>query len=81
MNISNLTGINCNLLSVDGVHNPEVASICGASAALALSDVPWGPPIGRCLDFDNVWIFNQFCGVFKSFEMYTNVFQTKIIVS
>jgi len=48
------TGINCNLLSVDGVHNPEVASICGASAALALSDVPWGPPIGAVqLGYEN----------------------------
>jgi len=40
------TGINCNLLSVDGLHNPEVASINAASAALMLSDVPWGPAVG-----------------------------------
>ena len=27
-------GLNCNLLSVDGIHDPEVLSINGASAAL-----------------------------------------------
>ena len=33
-------------MSVDGLHNPEVASINAASAALMLSDVPWGPAVG-----------------------------------
>lgn len=42
----NCSGINCNLLSVDGIHNPEIAAICAASAALTLSDVPWGPALG-----------------------------------
>ncbi|XP_023328029.1 polyribonucleotide nucleotidyltransferase 2, mitochondrial [Eurytemora carolleeae] len=40
------TGLNCNLLSVDGIHDPEVLSINGASAALSISDVPWGPAVG-----------------------------------
>ena len=31
---------------MDGVHNPEIASINAASAALVLSDVPWGPAVG-----------------------------------
>jgi polyribonucleotide nucleotidyltransferase len=38
--------VNCNLLSVDGVHDPEVLSINATSAAIALSDVPWGRPVG-----------------------------------
>ena len=38
--------MNCNLLSVDGQHDPEVLSINATSAAIALSDVPWGPTVG-----------------------------------
>ncbi|XP_055332105.1 polyribonucleotide nucleotidyltransferase 1, mitochondrial-like isoform X2 [Paramacrobiotus metropolitanus] len=40
------TQIVCNLLAVDGVHDPDIASINGASAALTLSDIPWDGPIG-----------------------------------
>uniref|UniRef100_A0A8D0GXF6 polyribonucleotide nucleotidyltransferase n=1 Tax=Sphenodon punctatus TaxID=8508 RepID=A0A8D0GXF6_SPHPU len=40
------TQIVCNLLAVDGVHGPDVLAINGASAALALSDIPWNGPIG-----------------------------------
>ncbi|XP_072181940.1 polyribonucleotide nucleotidyltransferase 1, mitochondrial-like [Diadema setosum] len=40
------TQIMCNLLAVDGLHDPGVLSINGASAALALSDVPWNGPVG-----------------------------------
>jgi len=40
------TGINCNLMSVDGVNDPEVLSINSTSAAISLSDVPWGPAVG-----------------------------------
>jgi len=40
------TGLTCNLLSVDGVHDPEVLSINAASAALSLSNIPWGPAVG-----------------------------------
>ena len=40
------TQLVCNLLSVDGVNDPEIAAINGASAALALSDIPWNGPIG-----------------------------------
>uniref|UniRef100_A0A8C3SHV6 polyribonucleotide nucleotidyltransferase n=1 Tax=Chelydra serpentina TaxID=8475 RepID=A0A8C3SHV6_CHESE len=32
--------------SVDGVNDPDVPAINGASAALALSDIPWNGPIG-----------------------------------
>ncbi|MEE6474717.1 hypothetical protein FKM82_010469 [Ascaphus truei] len=40
------TQIICNLLAVDGVNEPDVLAINGASAALALSDIPWNGPIG-----------------------------------
>lgn len=40
------TQILCNLLAVDGVNDPDVLAINGASAALALSDIPWHGPIG-----------------------------------
>uniref|UniRef100_A0A663MYL0 polyribonucleotide nucleotidyltransferase n=1 Tax=Athene cunicularia TaxID=194338 RepID=A0A663MYL0_ATHCN len=40
------TQILCNLLAVDGINDPDVLAINGASAALALSDIPWNGPIG-----------------------------------
>ena len=40
------TQIMCNLLAVDGVHDPDVISINAASAALSVSDIPWNGPIG-----------------------------------
>lgn len=36
----------CNLLAVDGVNHPDILSINAASAALALSDIPWNGPVG-----------------------------------
>ncbi|XP_065218144.1 polyribonucleotide nucleotidyltransferase 1, mitochondrial [Planococcus citri] len=43
---TNETQIICNLLAVDGVHDPDVLSINAASAALTLSDIPWNGPVG-----------------------------------
>uniref|UniRef100_A0A8C7GKG0 polyribonucleotide nucleotidyltransferase n=1 Tax=Oncorhynchus kisutch TaxID=8019 RepID=A0A8C7GKG0_ONCKI len=40
------TQVLCNLLAVDGVNDPDVLAINGASAALSLSDIPWNGPIG-----------------------------------
>ncbi|XP_034283139.1 polyribonucleotide nucleotidyltransferase 1, mitochondrial [Pantherophis guttatus] len=40
------TQIICNLLAVDDTYSPEVQAINAASAALALSDIPWNGPIG-----------------------------------
>lgn len=40
------TQIICNMLAIDGVNNPEVLSINAASAALAVSDIPWNGPVG-----------------------------------
>ncbi|XP_032881068.1 polyribonucleotide nucleotidyltransferase 1, mitochondrial [Amblyraja radiata] len=40
------TQVICNLLAVDGINDPDILAINGASAALALSDIPWNGPIG-----------------------------------
>ena len=39
------TQLICNSLSVDGIHDPEILSINAASAALAVSDIPWNGPV------------------------------------
>ncbi|KAK2865843.1 hypothetical protein Q7C36_001899 [Tachysurus vachellii] len=40
------TQVLCNILAADGVNNPDVLAINGASAALAVSDIPWNGPVG-----------------------------------
>ncbi|KAL3287573.1 hypothetical protein HHI36_002041 [Cryptolaemus montrouzieri] len=40
------TQIVCNMLAIDSENNPDVVAINGASAALAISDIPWNGPIG-----------------------------------
>lgn len=40
------TQVICNLLAVDGTNDPDVLAINGASASLAISDIPWNGPIG-----------------------------------
>ncbi|XP_014210286.1 polyribonucleotide nucleotidyltransferase 1, mitochondrial [Copidosoma floridanum] len=40
------TQVMCNMLALDGTNDPDVLSINGASAALAVSDIPWNGPIG-----------------------------------
>ncbi|XP_071064949.1 polyribonucleotide nucleotidyltransferase 1, mitochondrial isoform X2 [Dasypus novemcinctus] len=39
------TQVLCNLLAVDGINEPDVLAINGASAALSLSDIPWNGPV------------------------------------
>ncbi|XP_065321728.1 polyribonucleotide nucleotidyltransferase 1, mitochondrial-like isoform X2 [Gordionus sp. m RMFG-2023] len=39
------TQVICNLLAVDGVNDPDIACINGASAALTISDIPWNGPV------------------------------------
>ena len=36
-----------NLLQLDGLSQPSVMAINGASAALTLSDIPWNGPVGE----------------------------------
>ncbi|XP_045623747.1 polyribonucleotide nucleotidyltransferase 1, mitochondrial isoform X3 [Procambarus clarkii] len=40
------TQLSCQLLAVDGLYDPDVVSINAASAALAVSDIPWMGPVG-----------------------------------
>lgn len=48
------------MLAIDSVHYPDVQAINGASAALALSDIPWNGPVGavRVGFCDNKYIIN-----------------------
>uniref|UniRef100_A0A2A4JVY3 polyribonucleotide nucleotidyltransferase n=1 Tax=Heliothis virescens TaxID=7102 RepID=A0A2A4JVY3_HELVI len=54
------TQIVCNMLAVDSTNPPETVAINAASAALALSDVPWNGPVGavRVGQIDNEVIIN-----------------------
>ncbi|XP_058065788.1 polyribonucleotide nucleotidyltransferase 1, mitochondrial [Anopheles bellator] len=40
------TQIVCNMLAIDASNPPDVQAINGASAALAISDIPWNGPVG-----------------------------------
>ncbi len=42
----NDVSIMCTVMSVDHDCSPEVCGLIGASAALAISDIPWGGPVG-----------------------------------
>ncbi|XP_026756596.2 polyribonucleotide nucleotidyltransferase 1, mitochondrial [Galleria mellonella] len=54
------TQVVCNMLAVDATNPPETIAVNAASAALALSDVPWNGPIGavRLGNIDNEIIIN-----------------------
>lgn len=54
------TQIMCNMLAVDGMNDPDVIAINGASAALSVSDIPWNGPVGaiRIGMIDNEFIIN-----------------------
>ncbi|KAI4477078.1 hypothetical protein M0804_013079 [Polistes exclamans] len=54
------TQLVCNTFAVDGINDPDVISINGASAALSLSDIPWNGPVGavRVGIIDNVLKIN-----------------------
>ncbi|XP_064600913.1 polyribonucleotide nucleotidyltransferase 1, mitochondrial-like [Liolophura sinensis] len=54
------TQLMCNLLAVDGKNDPDVLSINAASAALALSDIPWNGPVAavRVGFIDNEVVIN-----------------------
>jgi len=48
------------VLSFDGINDPDVPGILGASLALSLSGVPWDGPLAGCRlsHLDNQWIIN-----------------------
>lgn len=49
-----------NVLSSEGKHDPDVVAANATSAALMLSDIPWGGPIGmiRVGRIDGKLVFN-----------------------
>lgn len=50
-----------NPLSIDGQHEPEILGVIAASAALAISDIPWSGPVGAVrvgLDKDSKFTIN-----------------------
>ncbi|UJR15373.1 hypothetical protein I4U23_002321 [Adineta vaga] len=54
------TQLTCNILSVDGMTQPDVLAINAASASLATSDIPWNGPIAavRVGSIDGQFIAN-----------------------
>lgn len=42
----NETQVQCIVISADGEHDPDILAVLGASAALSISDIPWGGPLG-----------------------------------
>ena len=48
------------VLSFDGVHDPDILGLIGASCALHMSDIPWNGPIGaaRVSKLDGEWLIN-----------------------
>lgn len=42
----NETQVQCIVISADGEYDPDVLAVLGASAALTISDIPWGGPLG-----------------------------------
>mgnify|MGYP001308510985 CR=1 FL=1 len=48
-NYHNETQVICTVLSVDGINPYESLGIVGASAALAISNIPFDDPIGACV--------------------------------
>ncbi|KAL4703578.1 hypothetical protein ACJJTC_006964 [Scirpophaga incertulas] len=73
------TQIVCNMLAVDAINPPETVAINAASAALALSDVPWDGPVGavRIGRIDNELIVNPTRNNLKSSTLNLVVTATK----
>ena len=46
MRMRNEVQVVITVLSIDGENDPDIISIIAASAALAISDIPWNGPVG-----------------------------------
>ncbi|KAH0507811.1 Polyribonucleotide nucleotidyltransferase 1, mitochondrial [Microtus ochrogaster] len=65
------TQVICNLLAVDGINEPDVLAINGASVALSLSDIPWnGPVVMLEASAENI-LQQDFCHAIKVGVKYT----------
>lgn len=71
--------ISCTVLSVDHDNSPEIAAMIGASAAVAISDIPWGGPIaGVGLGYhDGKYIINPTSAERAVSEMYCTIAATE----
>lgn len=58
--IKNEVQVVATVLSYDGENDPDVVSLIGASAALAISDIPWNGPLSglRAAKIDGKWAIN-----------------------
>ena len=58
--IKNEVQVILTVLSFDGENDPDVIGLIGASAALAISDIPWNGPISgiRTAVIDGQWVVN-----------------------
>jgi polyribonucleotide nucleotidyltransferase len=70
--------ITCTVLSVDPDCSPEITAMLGASAAVAISDIPWGGPIGGVvLGYDgSSFLFNPDSNQRKTSQMTVTIAAT-----
>lgn len=71
--------ISCTVMAVDHDNSPEIAAMIGASAAVAISDIPWGGPIaGVALGYhDGKYIINPSSAERAVSEMYCTIAATE----
>lgn len=71
--------ISCTVMAVDHDNSPEIAAMIGASAAVAISDIPWGGPIaGVGLGYhDGKYIINPTSAERAVSEMYCTIAATE----
>lgn len=71
--------ISCTVMAVDHDNSPEIAAMIGASAAVAISDIPWGGPIaGVALGYhDGKYIINPTSAERAVSEMYCTIAATE----
>ena len=76
--LRNDVAIQCEVLSVDRDCSPEITAMIGASAAVAISDIPWNGPIaGISLGWDGEkYLFNPTKAEREKSQMHVTVAST-----
>lgn len=77
--LRNDVAITCTILAVDYDCSPEIAAMVAASAAVAISDIPWNGPIGGvALGLkDGTYIINPTAAQRETTEMYCTIAATE----
>lgn len=77
--LRNDVAITCTILAVDYDCSPEIAAMVAASAAVAISDIPWNGPIGGvALGLkDGNYIINPTAAQRETTEMYCTIAATE----